>query len=74
MTSPCFSAGPEMAGAAVFSGAALNHIAGNSKVWPGRYRRVGLARSELLKTSVATVPMTAAGMITKTRTVLITDN
>ena len=67
-------AGAAVAGAAVFSGAALNHIAGKSKDWPGRYRREGLARSELLKTSVATVPMTAAGMIRKTRTVLITDN
>lgn len=62
------------AGAAVFSGAAENHIAGKSNGWPGRYRRDGLARSEVVNTSAATVPRTAAGMITKTRTVLITDN
>lgn len=56
------------------SGAAVNHIAGKSYGRPGRYRRDGFDLSELLSTSAATAPMIAAGMITKTRTVLITDN
>ena len=70
MASPC---GASTAGA-TRSGRAVNHMAGKSYGRPGRYRRDGLERSELAKTSAATIPMTTAGMITKTSTVLITDN
>ena len=62
------------AAGATRSGEAVNHMAGKSYGRPGRYRRDGLERSEPAKTRTATIPMTAAGMIKKTRTVLITDN
>ncbi|MCW2136267.1 hypothetical protein BXY51_000792 [Actinoplanes cyaneus] len=50
--------------AATLLGADRNHIGANSYGRPGRYRRDDLVLSEPAKTSAATVPMTAAGMIT----------